>query len=157
MSTTIAAGRLAVVRHLIVRLQQDPALSGVSVWHGWPGDSDVSAEMLWTGEITGDCDIPVLTGSESRHPRSDEWQIDWYSRVAGAAATSPQQAVAVAHDRLASIAGAVENLAADDPTLDEQDTLIAAVITRIEQAVTRTPEGPVGFGHLILSCESRLD
>lgn len=155
--STIAAARLDVLRHLIIRLRQDQALTGVSVWNGWPGDRDVSTEMLWAGELTGDCDVPVLTGSGSRHPRSDEWTIDWYIRAAGVAAASPQAAVDATHDRLVVIAGALEDLAADDPTLDEQPTLTAAVITHVDQAVTVTPDGPIGFGHVVLTCESRLN
>ncbi len=155
--TTIAAGRLDVVRHMIARLSHSSALSGVDVWHGWPSDKHVTAQMVWAGELTGDCDVPVMTGAFSRHHRSDVWQIDWYVRVAGVLGPSPQQAVCATHDRLAVVCGALEDLVADDPTVDERVTLLDARVTRVEHAVELTPDGPFGYGHVVMSCESRLD
>lgn len=157
MPTTITAARLVVLRSIIDHLRRDATLAGVTVWPGWPADSDVTSEMLWAGELTGDCDIPVLTGADTRQRRSDNWQIDWYSRVVGIGAATPDVAIDATHDRIAVLHGAIETLVTEDPTVDLTDCLIDAVVTRNEHGVTVTNDGPIGFGHIVLACESRLD
>lgn len=157
MGPTAAEARLIVVRHLRDQLRRLPALSGVSVWHGWPSETDIIDEMMWAGSIAGDPEIPVSVGLDHRQRRDDNWTVDWYARVAGQIASSPQAAVDATHDRLGVILGAIENLTADDPTLDDQVTLVAAGLSHIEQEVVLTRDGPIGFGTVTLACHSRLD
>lgn len=156
MSIGVVEGRLLVVRELIDRLETAVPLAGVEVWEAFPGEKTLAPDMMWFGELTGDVQIPVMTGADNRHLRDDQWSAGLHVRTVGNGGLGPRDAARRAQDRLAVMCDAVDGILADDPTIDESITLVDATLTRPSQLVVSTPEGTIGWAEMQLSFHSRL-
>lgn len=149
--------RWALTRHMVARLANLPALSGVGVWPAWPGDKKVSREMLYVDELAGALNIPLSEGPNNRHSRDDKFDIVFLTRIAGTKAEDPRTGLIAAGDRLAVVVGVLEDWLADDPSLDEFDGVVSAEISDARSAIGMTQEGPMAFGQLTVSVHSRLN
>lgn len=149
--------RWALTRHMVDRLAELPALSAVEVWDAWPGEKNVSREMMYVDELAGALNIPVSEGANNRHSRDDMFDIVWLTRIATDLVTDPRTGLRAVGDRHAVIVGVLEDWLADDPSIDEFDGVVSAEITDARSMVGMTPEGPMAFGQLTVSVHSRLN
>jgi hypothetical protein len=58
--------------------------------------------------------------------------------------------------KLSVLIAAVENVLADDTSLDDLDGVLSAEITRERMTSAMFPEGPVGFAEVVVSVSTRL-
>lgn len=151
-----AVVRGRILRHTLTRLHGSPALALVGVWPCYPGEEHETPEMIWCGDLDGQLEIPVSTGADLRHPRDDAFDIDIYVRINSQVLADPFTAFLATYDRLAEVLGVIENLLADDPTLDEMPALVDAQLTRSAQTVRPSNEGPIGWGLCTLTAHTRL-
>lgn len=140
--------RWEAATRIVDLLRNDPALAAVSVEPGWPGDRSPSAQLIWIDELDGTCEIPVMTGG--RKQRNDDFDIPLQMRVIGLATLDEIM------DRLSVLIAAVENLLANDTSLNNLDGVLSAEITRERMTSSTFPEGPVGFAEVIVSVSTRL-
>ena len=154
--TTSTAARFGLILHVVERLRLAPAVSGVGVFPGWPGDKYDTGDLIWCSNITGTLDIPVSSGSDLRHPRDDMWSVEWLFKVVGPVAGDPMTALSGTADRLGLLIAALEDMCADDPSLDDWPGVVSVEITDTDQTFSLTPERPVGFGRAVLDVHTRL-
>lgn len=140
--------RWATVKHLVDLLRAHESMAGVLVEPGWPGDLNMTDEMVWLDELSGDVSIPVATGG--RKHRDDRFTVPLLVRVAG------RRDLDATMSRLTEVCAAIEDVLADDPTLESFDGIVSAQITDEDQTCGSTPEGPLGFGRVVVSVHSRL-
>ena len=129
-------------------LRSAPALTGVTVEPGWPGDRVPAAQLIWFDEIDGPISVPVMTGG--RKQRADTFTLSMQIRVIGLATLDETMS------RLFEIVAVVENLLADDTSLGNLNGVLSAELTNGRQTSAMFPEGPTAYGELILTIETRL-
>lgn len=102
--------RHTVRARLVELLKAQPNLSGIQVVRGYPGD-EIEGEYVWLDEPEGTLS-PASIKAGRKH-RDDEWTqpIIVFAGAAG-------QTMDEAEDRAAFLFAAVEDLFADEPTLD---------------------------------------
>jgi hypothetical protein len=154
---TSTAARFGLILHVVERLRLAPEMSGVGVYPGWPGDKYDMGDLVWVSDISGTLDIPFSTSANLRHSRDDQWSCEWLFKVIGPIAADPLTALAATAERLSVLVGALEDLCADDPSIDDWPGTLSAQITDAGQTYGVTPERPVGFGRAVMSVSTRLD
>jgi hypothetical protein len=132
----------------LIEADQDIEDTAVSVQPGWPGDRIIQKELIWIDEITGDTRIPVMTGG--RKERDDEFEITLNFRVVGLHDLEDTM------DRIFALVAIVENILADDTSLDALDGVLSAEITSQRMSCAMFPEGPVAYAELKIQISSRL-
>lgn len=141
--------RWPVAKHLVELLDCSPLLAGVLVAPGWPGEKNITPEMVWLNTIsTVDLNIPVGTGG--RKHRADTFQLRFITRVVGRTDLDATQI------RLAELDSAAEDVLAEDPTLGAFDGVVSAELVDRGQQANQFPEGLVGDGFFVVEIESRL-
>ena len=140
--------RWAACQAIVSLLRSDQSLAGVTVEPGWPGDRAPNAQLIWIDELDGTCEIPVMTGG--RKQRNDDFDIPLQMRVIGLGTLDDTMG------QLSVLVAAVENLLADDTSLDDLDGVLSAEVTRERMTSAMFPEGPVGFAEVVVSVSTRL-
>lgn len=146
MATTTI--RWEAATRIVDLLRADGSLVGVTVEPGWPGDRYQTAQLIWIDELDGECEIPVMTGG--RKQRNDNFDIPLQMRVIGLGTLDDTM------DKLSVLVAAVENLLANDTSLNSLDGVLSAEITRERMTSAVFPEGPVGFAEVVVSVSTRL-
>lgn len=145
----VTVARWQILSALLNMLRTNATMTNVGVWPGWPGDQNVTPEMVWLEEITGTLDIPVFGGPRMR--RDDQFTMPFLVQASG------QLTIDDAMDRIVHITGAFETIVADDATLEDADSVVSAQITDLAHTVALTPEGPLAYARLVVSVHSRLN
>jgi hypothetical protein len=142
--------RWEACKKIVQLIGEDPliASTSVSVQPGWPGDRIVQKELIWIDEITGDTNIPVMTGG--RKQREDDFEITLNFRITGL------YDISATMDRTFVLIGIVEDILANDTTLGALDGVLSAEITSERMSSAMFPEGPVAFAELKIQISSRL-
>lgn len=141
--------RRSVVKWSVEQMASLPALQGVEVGSGFPGDRGVRAEMVWGSEVTGELGIPVMTGS-APHDYDDVFSVPWQFTVRGAGD------LVATEDRVAELMHAVLVWLAEVRTPAHIPELASVVATNARSSCGVTPEGAVGFGELTVEYTTRL-
>ncbi len=147
MSATTSV-RWQATEQVCALLRSAPALTGVTVEPGWPGDRVPAAQLIWFDEIDGPISVPVMTGG--RKQRADTFTLSMQIRVIGLGTLDETMS------RLFELVAVVENLLADDTSLGDLDGVLSAELTNGRQTSAMFPEGPTAYGELILTIETRL-
>lgn len=139
-----------VALHLVDTLRAHALLDGVQVEDGYPGEvGTTSSEVVYVDEITSsDISIPVATGGAKHY--DDIFTVWLVLRVAGR--KSRREAIT----RLAEIDGAVLQVLATDPTLDDMPGVVSAEITERRQMAPDTSDGPRAHGMVAVTVHSRI-
>lgn len=154
--------RTAVARRIIELLEADGDLAGVDVRYGFPRDglagigTDPSI-FVRIGEEGGNTNTQMKAG---RKPRDDEWEI--LVTVAQAAYDDDEGGLTLA-ERIETLFAQVENLFADNPTLQQDGEGISglnwAVISGESDGPIITPAEQgnfVGWWSTTVACRARL-
>lgn len=144
MATT-SVRRAAMAALLDAFRAADPYLLVAS---GWPGDRNLRDRMLWVDEVRSDSEVPTVKAD--RLQRDDRFVIVLLGRVAGDRTTD------AAHDRLEAIDAVIDDVVADDHTLDGLDGVVSVVVTEASFTVGTYPEGVVGYMRREVLVHSRL-
>lgn len=139
--------RWSVVNRLLTNLRSSPEMAGVLIEPGWPGDR-VKPETIWVDFLGGPVSIPVMKAG--RKERDDNFDIPLEIRVANNTSLDLTMA------RLTELVAAVEDILADDPSLDDLEGVIDAEITNERMTCAETREGHLGFAEVVVSVHSRL-
>jgi hypothetical protein len=127
--TPTTSVRVAAVRRLLDLVQQQ--LPDVQVAFGWPG-ADLENEAVWFDGVTEGTVEPGPGAMKSgRKRRQDRFTIT-LQLAAGSATFSAEEAA----ERVQELYNAVENVCADNPTLDDLDGVQHAV----QNGTTTGPE-----------------
>lgn len=141
--------RWTVAKHLVDLMEGHALLDGVTVEPGWPGDRVPIDELVFLAPITsGDLDIPVMTAG--RKHRNDIFRLRFVILVLSRPDLDTTQT------RLAEIAAGIEDVLAEDPTLDDLDGIVSAQVKDMGQQAVSTPEGVVGDGFVEIEVHTRL-
>lgn len=140
--------RWAVVSKIVDLISSSPLTVGVTIAPGWPGDRDHLAQIIWIDDIDGTVQIPVMTGG--RKQRNDDFDVPIQFQVIGMVNLADTMA------RISELVAIVENLLADDTSLDDLDGVMSAEITRERMTSAVVTEGPVGFAEVVVSVSTRL-
>lgn len=141
--------RWVVAKRLVEVFAADARMSGVAVHPTWPGDKNVTAEMVWIGPLEGDVTREVMTGS--RLWRDDIFTAPIRARVAIGASTDD------AMTRLSEIVGTVDDVLASNAGLSNLDGVISAVVIFEGLTPAQTPEGLFAFAEMTLQIHTRLN
>lgn len=139
--------RWDITLRLVELLRETPALAGVQVEPGWPGDQ-LAAESIWVGNLDGELSVPVMNAG--RAFRDDRWSIPLQIGV------SNRDNLDDTATRLSQLIDAVDGVIADDQTLGDVDGLISADAGAVRSTVARTPQGHLGVAEFVVSCHARL-
>ena len=137
--TATTSVRWQATEQVCTLLRSAPALTGVTVEPGWPGDRVPAAQLIWFDEIDGPISVPVMTGG--RKQRADTFTLSLQIRVIGLGTLDETMS------RLFELVAVVENLLAG---------VLSAELTNGRQTSAMFPEGPTAYGELILTIETRL-
>lgn len=148
--------RSSLIEHLVTRLGNAPAMSGVGVYPGWPGDKYDQGDMVWIGEVTGTLEVPVSTGPAARHPRDDMWSVDWLFKAMGASSGDPSAMLTSATHRASTLIRVLEDLIADDPSVDDWPGVVSVELTGMDHQVGASTERTVVWARVEMSVHSRL-
>ena len=141
--------RWAVCTKLIGLLRASPDLVGVTIEPGWPGDRAALAQVIYISDVTGTCEIPVMTAG--RKQRNEDFEITVDFRVAGLGTLDE------IGNRISEVFTIAGDILADDVTLDDLDGILSAEMTsKAGPALGMFPEGPVGFAQFVVSVSTRL-
>lgn len=140
--------RWTCIKHIVDLARQRPKLDGVRVEPGWPGDQEVTNQMIWADRDEGEVAIPVMTAG--RKQRDDQFDVYWEFRVAGLADLDATR------QRLSEMQAAFEDTFAEASTLEDLDGVVSAELTGKRAQVFRTPEGCIGFAEVVSRIHSRL-
>lgn len=135
------------MRHLIATLRNHESLVDVQIEPGWPGDKQKS-ESVWVNDLDGELNIPLANAG--RKSRDDKFRIPFEVRVANRGDLDSTA------DRTEQIVNAIDDALADDPTLEDFDGLVSAVIDTNRSTVGITPDGALGYGEVVVSVHLRL-
>lgn len=125
----------------------DPA-PALLVDSGWPGDTNDRARMLWVDDVSSVEDIPVMTGA--RMHRDDKFRISLLIRSTGCRSNDD------AHAELEAIDALIDDVLADDHTLDDLDGVVSVAVTEGNFTVGTTTGGVVGYGQRTVEIHARL-
>lgn len=149
MTTSTTSIRWVATKQVIDLVRAQPGADRVLVESGWPGDKNVTSEMIWVDTITDSVnEIPVMTGS--RMHRDDHFTIVLLTRVAS------QRTLDETMTRLEELGALIEDPPADSPTLDDLDSVVSADFVTTDLTCGQTPQGPVGYGRHELRLHTRL-
>jgi hypothetical protein len=140
--------RWGLAHHLLDLLRDSPTMAGVLISAGWPGER-AQPETIWLDGLDGQLAIPVMT--PGRKERDDHFDIPIEIRVINTASLDE------AMTRLTTLIATVEDVLAEDPSIDGYDGTIDAEITSERQTCIATREGNVGFAEIIVSAHARLE
>lgn len=146
MATTSV--RWTVTKALIDDIRAAPALVGVAVEPGWPGDRNIRPEMVWVADLDGDVSIPLMNAGRTN--RDDRFTIPLEVRVGN------QNNLDATMARLTEMVAAVEDVLAESSTLGDEDGVVSIEISSERMTCASTPEGHVGFAEVVVSVHSRL-
>lgn len=139
--------RWAAAKRLVTLLRAQTGAK-VSVEPGWPGEQAMRDEMMWIDEIRSTVDAPVITGG--RIHRDDFFTIPVLVRVAGA------KNLDATMERLEQLVAHVENVVADEHTLDDLDGVVSAEVQSADVTCGRTPDAFLGFARCEVQVHARL-
>lgn len=120
----------------------------VSVEPGWPGELAMRDEMIWIDEVRSTIDAPVMTGG--RIHRDDFFTVPVLVRVAGA------RSLDATMERLEELVACVENVVADESTLNDLDGVVSVEARSADVTCGRTPDAFLGFARCEVEVHSRL-
>lgn len=140
--------RWTVVSKIIDLIGSSPLTQGVTVAPGWPGERNHLAQIIWIDELDGTVQIPVMTGG--RKQRTDEFDVPIQFQVIGLVNLDDTMR------RLTELVTIVEDILADDTSLDDLDGVLSAEITRERMTSAIATEGPVGFAEVTVTVSTRL-
>lgn len=139
------------IRHLyitrLVTLLRDQ-LGGVQVEYGWPGDT-LEADAVYVADVDGTVEIPTLKAG--RKHRDDQFTVTVLIQAGLAGGDLAETA-----ERAARLYAALEDVLADDPSLDGFDGLLDCELGFVAGPNTfRTSEGAVTFYACEINCQAR--
>lgn len=140
--------------HLLTMLRdaRSPALEGVAIESGWPGDR-LAPECIWLDTLDGPIEIANLKGG--RKERDDTFKIPLQLRVTGFTSMD------ATNERLHEIGAAVDDELANDTQLDELDGIVEATVEEAQFSTGRTADlaggGIVGYGQFVVAVFARLE
>lgn len=121
-----------------------------SIANGWPGKS-LERNHVWVDRVVGTVSFDLIMAG--RKLRDDQFTVRLIFQASG-----PGDSIAETDARVESYCAALEDLIAEDPSLDGMDGLIHAVFAEdsIEGPMGEfTDEGAVSFMFADLSCHTR--
>jgi hypothetical protein len=146
--TVTTSIRHSLKAHLVDLLSAAPGLAGVQIAYGFPGDS-MERECVYVARVTGTVEILLMQGG--RKQRDDQFTITLIIQ-AGLDGGSEQ----ASEERASEMYAVVENVLADDPSLDDVDGLIDAQIRQVDGPHTmQTMEGALAMFAIDIECHAR--
>lgn len=136
-----------VILAVTAALRLVPALAGVQIEDGWPGD-EVAGEAIWVGDVEGDIEHPTM--SADRSERDDKFDLPLAFLVANNATLTDTRR------RLGALVATVESFLADHDALGSVVPLVSAEASQSGSSVGRTREGAVGRAGLMVAVHCRL-
>jgi len=135
---------------VIDALRTSPALRGVDVFAGWPGDRNVTPLMVWVGfDITGNPNIPVATAGRKQY--DDEFSFPLEMRVAG------EPDMYKAAEKVDAIMAGVLDVLANDPTVGNLPGLVTATVSEMRGPYAEgTPDGPMAWAEVTVTAHLRI-
>lgn len=135
---------------VVAALRNADNLRGVDVHGGWPGDRNVTAEMVWIGaDVTGDADIPVATAGRKQY--DDKFTFPLEVRVVG------RVDLDTAAERVSAVMAAVLDTLQADPTLGDLPELVTATVEQMRGPYAEvTPDGPMAWGQVTVAAHLRI-
>ncbi len=136
---------------IVAALRNAPSLRGVDIHGGWPGDRNVTAEMVWLGaDVTGDAEIPVATAGPKHY--DDKFTFPLEVRVAGSGDLDAAAA------RASAVMAAVLDTLREDPTLGDLADLVTATVEQMRGPYAEvTPEGPMAWAEVTVAAHLRIN
>lgn len=131
--------RWVTVERVLEILRDLPALSGVQIEPGWPGDT-IQSEAIWVDELDGQIDVPV--SKNGFVARDDVFKIPLEIRVV-------KKSYMDAMRRTAEIIATIEYHVASDVQLGQLDGVVSARITGERQTAGQVKgAGVIAFGEV---------
>lgn len=146
MATTTI--RWACAKHVLDLLRSHPSMGEALVEAGWPGEDNFRPDTVYLDQMTGTLQIPVGTGG--RKHRDDTFDIPLRIRVVNRPDLDATQT------RLSEIFAAIEDVLANDPTLDDFDSVRSAEVTEETHTAGQRPDGWTGYGLVVITVHARL-
>lgn len=143
--------RWSCTKHLLDLLRRHELCQGVGITAGHPGDKRSQMDEIWPLSI--DSEVVVPTSKAGRKARDDRFTVTLVVRVSGRISVDALDATQV---RLAELLGAIEDVFADDPSLEDFPGVISAEITSERQTAADTPDGVLGYGEAVITVHTRL-
>ena len=131
-------------------LQEHGDLDGVAVHPVYPGDKNVTPEMVVADAIEGT--VEPSSFKPSRHHREDKFTVTWQVMIASQK-RDPQAAMV----RLFEVVAAFEDVCADSPTLGDLDGVVSCDVSSERQWPVATPEGSLSAAEVTISVHSYLE
>ncbi len=133
---------------IINKLRLKPALAGVQIAYGWPGDA-LEKESIWVGKVSGNVKIAVM--SAGRKYRDDMFDVTVFIS-AGLEGGTEEETEA----RATVLLAALEDVLADDPSLGSIAGLIDAELSSVDGPHSMlTKEGAVTMYVCDINCHGR--
>lgn len=131
--------RWQVVERILEILHDLPALDGVQIEPGFPGDA-IQREAIWVNDLDGEITVPV--SKNGTVARDDIFKVPLEIRVVTAGYTDTMR-------RLAEIIAAIEYHIASDVQLGTIDGVVSAHISGERQTAGQVKgAGVIGFGEV---------
>ena len=141
-------GRWASIERVVTILRADSDLAGVQVSTGWPGDRNLTAEMIWVDDDEGERTYPVMV--DGRKPADDVWTLSLQMRVAG------QRDLDATRARLDGIVACVHTAIVETADLEGLDDVVSVGGGSLRQTVGMTPNGCLGYAAYDVEIHLRL-
>lgn len=143
------ANRWDVTVHLCDLAGAHPNIGEAKAWPVWPGDKQVTSEMIVGDMIEGESSVPTMKAG--RLHRDDRFTILFQFSV-----MSQKHSFEDAMGRLFELLAIFEDICADDSTLESFPGVVSAVVSTNRQWPVSTPEGAIARGELTVDVHARL-
>ena len=142
--------RWEVMGAVVSALRDADILRGVDVFGGWPGDRNVTAEMVWIGaDVRGNSEIPVATAGRKQY--DDKFSFPLEIRIVG------RESLEAAAARSSDVMAAVLDTMQTDPTLGNLADLVTATVDSMRGPYAEvTPDGPMAWAEITVSAHLRI-